>query len=259
MGLLDRLKAPLEDEGRTLQYEKVEQTRIDSSRVYEDIKAAAKKAFYLACLVALVYGIYRVFSFWFFAGIVASALPLGFLVVQITRVPKTLVLAMHISDEASDRDYIGFYSIPNKMMEEFKRVGSDFHYLTTYEGTNIAMCDDIDFDEWTITTPWFSEISNLEFFRNKQAFTKLKQMYVDELRENGADRALHSAKVYKHVIDELQKHYTKFDQVMFEPEVEEKEDSYKAATDEISGIMPGNSPGALGIDVYGSVSESIGI
>lgn len=182
-----------------------------------------KKAFYGLLLLIALYLLWRFFSYWFFAGLALAALPLGLLIHHITQVPRTLVLSMHIAEGEDDADYFALYGVPHTMLEHFKREGGDFHYITTLEGTQIAVCDSIDFENWKIKNSWFSEISNIEFFRSKQAFLRLKQMYIDEVKANGASRALHSQLVHKHVQNELVKHYDKFDQVMNEPETSEEQ------------------------------------
>lgn len=202
------------------EYEKIEQKHITVTQFYQDFKKAFKHVCQGILVILALFVLWKMFSFWFFAGVVVSAIPLAYLVIHITKVPRTLVLSMHIAEGNDDADYFAMYGVPDKMLEQFNREGGDFHYITTLEGTQIAVCDSINFDEWTIKTPWFSELSNLEFFRTKQAFLKLKSMYVDEIKDNGTNRSLHSALVYKAVQDELKKHYTKFDQVMLEPEID---------------------------------------
>jgi len=199
------------------------QRRILSSELYQDTKETLTKVAYGIILLIALYGLWRLFNFWFFAGLVISAMPLGILITHITQVPRLLVLSMHIAENEDDADYFAIYSIPYKMLELFKREGGDFYYLTTLEGTQIATCDSIDFENFRIKNSWFNEISNIEFFREKQAFLTLKQMYVDEIKANGLSRSLHTAMVYSHVQLELKKHYDKFDKVMSEPSVESED------------------------------------
>lgn len=195
-----------------------ENRRILSSQFYHDAKSAIKKIAYFFLVVLIGYAAFRIFSFWIFAGFFISAVPMAWLIVHITKTPTTLVLAMHISENDEDSDYFSMYGIPDAMLDRFSRSGGDFYYLTASDGVKVAVCDSIDFENFTIQTPWFDELSNMEFFRNKQAFVTLKEMLVAELRENGDMRSLQSALVYKGVNNELKKHYEKFDKVMLEPE-----------------------------------------
>lgn len=197
-----------------------ENRRILSSQFYHDAKKALKKVCYGLAIALTIYGAYRLFDFWIFAGFLVSAVPLGWLIVHITKTPTTLVLAMHISEDEEDADYFSMYGIPDVMLDRFNRTGGDFYYLTASDGVKVAVCDAIDFENFTIKSPWFDELSNMEFFRQKQAFITLKEMLVTELRENGDMRSLQSAMVYKKVNDELKKHYQKFDNVMLEPDFE---------------------------------------
>lgn len=152
-------------------------------------------------------------------------------------------MSMHIAEDDSDSDSFSIYGIPDNMLEQFDRTGGDFHYFTTLEGTRIAVCDNIDFNDWKIKTPWFAELSNFEFFRSKTAFLKLQDMYIDEVRTNSQYRSMHSALVFKRVASELQKHYNKFDKVMLEPETEGEEPNIlqevviNADTDQRTGIQ----------------------
>jgi len=136
-------------------------------------------------------------------------------------------MSMHIAKGDDDTDSFSIYSIPDRMLEQFNRIGGDFHYFTTLDGARIAVCDSIDFIEWKIKTPWFAELSNFEFFRSKNSFLKLQDMYVDEVRTNSKYRSMHSVLVFKRVAEELQKHYNKFDKVMLEPESDIDEDLNK--------------------------------
>ena len=216
----------MEPEPQNTQIERVdsskEQKWITSSQVYHDVKKALKVVAYGIGAILLIYVLFRAFSFWFFVGLILAAIPLGYLIIKITKVPSTLVLSMHIAEDEDDLDYFSIYGIPDHMLEQFDRTGGDFYYLTTLDGAKIAVCDSIDFEGWKIKSPWFAELSNFEFFRTKKAFKLLQDMYVTEVKENSYYRSLHSALVMKHVGTELKKHYDKFDKVMLEPDTDDE-------------------------------------
>ncbi|KGK99374.1 hypothetical protein LI82_05055 [Methanococcoides methylutens] len=203
------------------EYEVVEQKSITvtASQFYHDFKDALKKLFIGILGAVALFVLWKLFSFWFFAGLVVSSIPLAWFVIHVTKVPRTLVMSMHVADGEDDADYFALYAIPDHMLERFKRTGSDFYYITTIEGTQVAVCDSLDFEEWTIKTPWFTEFSNLEFFRSKLSFLKLRKMLEEEIRTNSDLRAAFSARVEAGVSERLNVHWDNFDKIMSEPEL----------------------------------------
>jgi len=186
----------------------------EQSAFYRDLKRALKYITIAGGVLVVAFLLYRLFSLWLVAGILIT-LPYFYLFIgHILHVPKQLILSLHIATDEEDTDGIGIYYVPKRMLEDFTASGGSLYYVSSFGGEPIAVVDEIDFEHKTIESPWFSELSNIEFFRDKLAFINLKKSLVDEIRANTESRALMSISVQKGISEGIKQHFEHFDKVM---------------------------------------------
>ena len=197
--------------------EKVEVKQTTRSQAYEDIKNFLKIAFKLLAVSCLLYGAYRVFSWYVFLGFFL-ALPLTYaFFYMILRVPSRLVLVLHFAEDPEDSEKIAIFDIPEKKFQEFEFQGDNRVEFNTLTGQSLVVADNIDFKRRLIKAPWFAELSNLEFFKEKQAFQRVKEWVIHLFSERAEVMANREMMLLKDYADFLERHYANIDADLREP------------------------------------------
>ncbi len=200
------------DSGR---YEIKETTR---SQAYQDLKRILKVVFKLIGIGGILYFTYRILNFYVFLGFLL-ALPLTYVFFDmILHVPSRLVLVLHFAEDLEDSEKIAIFDIPEKKFSDFRVRGGNRVEFNTLSGQSLIVADDIDFEEKTITNPWFSELSNLEFFKQKNAFRQLKDWLVDLYSEHAELMANREALLLKDQNRIFEQHYKNIENDMLEPD-----------------------------------------
>ncbi len=196
-------------------YEVKETTR---SQAYQDLKRILKVVFKLIAIFATLYITYRVLNFYVFLGFLL-ALPLTYIFFDmILHVPSRLVLVLHFAEDLEDSEKIAIFIIPEKKFSDFHVKGGNRVEFNTLSGQSLIVADDIDFEEKTITNPWFSELSNLEFFKQKNAFRQLKDWLVDLYSEHAELMANREALLLRDQGKIFEQHYKNIENDMMEPD-----------------------------------------
>ncbi len=215
MRLLPNARARDPAESSSGKYEVKETTQ---SRAYQDLKLILKYVFKLIAIGVVLYLAYRIFSFYVFLGFFL-ALPLTYVFFDmILKVPSRLVFVLHFSEDIEDSEKIAIFNIPEKKFSDFKLKGGNRVEFNTLSGQSLIVADDIDFEEKTITNPWFSELSNLEFFKQKNAFRQLKDWLVDLYSEHAELMANREALLLRDQGKIFEQHYKNIENDMLEPD-----------------------------------------
>jgi len=205
-------ESPTDDSGK---YEIKETTR---SQAYQDIKKILKVFFKLVGIGVALYIAYRILNFYVFLGFLL-ALPATYVFFDmILHVPSRLVFVLHFSEDVEDSEKIAIFDIPEKKFSDFKVLGGNRVEFNTLSGQSLIVADDIDFEGKTITNPWFSELSNLEFFKQKNAFRQLKDWLVDLYSEHAELMANREALLLKDQGKIFEQHYKNIENDMLEPD-----------------------------------------
>lgn len=203
-----------------------EQRAIFSSEFYQDLKNAFRWLGKILVVAGLLYGAYKALHWYVYIGFLLS-LPITLVFFYlILRVPSRLVLVLHFSEEPADPEKIAIFSIPEPMFKRFKFKGGNRVEFVSLTGEGILVADDINLKEKVITSPWFAELSNLEFFRKKIAFNKIKEWLIDLYSKEAALYAEREALMAHDFAKLLEAHYQNFEKDFKEPSA--VENSFKS-------------------------------
>ena len=133
--------------------------------------------------ILILYGLFAVFGGYFFASFFIALIIISITINNFYEVDGELVLECRIGSEKGESkgDVIGIDKVPCEMFVDYKSKGANIKKFTTKTGKSISIVEKIDHVKKRIIYPWFSELSDFEFFIKKGTYVDLKKKFKDIL------------------------------------------------------------------------------
>lgn len=170
--------------------EKEEKTIIKTTERWRSFWKGVKLILYLVVFVFTVYGLYLLFGLYIYGSFFISLIFSSIMFYNFVKVPSERFVESRIEMEKDEsgkekpRNHVfNEYKIPNDLLKSYTLKGSTIVKFKNKTGDTINIVERIDFKNKIIYYPWFSNLSDWDFYIYEETFKICKQKLEEQTRD----------------------------------------------------------------------------
>lgn len=147
--------------------------------------------------IIILYWLYTFFGGYFFLQFFIALIICFGAFNKLYEAPGELVLECRIGSEKDEKnkgDVLGLDKVPNEILKDYTPIGSNIRKFSFKTGKTVSIVEKIDHMKKEIIYPWFSELSDFEFFIRKETYINLKKRFkniLDDILKTKETRELY--------------------------------------------------------------------